>query len=275
MSTASNPFLIDGPAVISFSGGRTSGYMLRRILDAGLQPDCHVLFANTGKERPETLAFVREVSARWGVEIHWLEYGRGEIDPATASTNGEPFEAMIRDRKYLPNPVTRICTAHLKIEVKNEWMLARGYAEWSNAIGLRADEPSRVAKMLSPDRKGADTEETLCPLAASGVTVVDVADFWKQQPFDLGLDPGEGNCDLCFLKGVAIRKTLMRRWPGSADWWAAQEAERGARFRYDTHDYAALQDGVDRSPLLFGYGGTTPAEEPADPTDLGDCVCHD
>lgn len=29
-----DPFLIEGPAVISFSGGRTSGYMLRRILDA-------------------------------------------------------------------------------------------------------------------------------------------------------------------------------------------------------------------------------------------------
>lgn len=41
MSAASSidrdPFLIEGPAVISFSGGRTSGYMLRRVLDAGLQ----------------------------------------------------------------------------------------------------------------------------------------------------------------------------------------------------------------------------------------------
>ena len=29
-----NPYLIEGPAVISFSGGRTSGYMLKHILDA-------------------------------------------------------------------------------------------------------------------------------------------------------------------------------------------------------------------------------------------------
>lgn len=34
-----NPFHIDGPAVVSFSGGRTSGLMLYRILDAwGGQP---------------------------------------------------------------------------------------------------------------------------------------------------------------------------------------------------------------------------------------------
>ena len=29
-----NPYLLDLPAVVSFSGGRTSGFMLRHILDA-------------------------------------------------------------------------------------------------------------------------------------------------------------------------------------------------------------------------------------------------
>lgn len=47
-----NPCKIEGPAVISFSGGRTSGMMLRAILDAHggtLPADVRVLFANTGK----------------------------------------------------------------------------------------------------------------------------------------------------------------------------------------------------------------------------------
>jgi hypothetical protein len=35
-----SPYLLDLPAVVSFSGGRTSGFMLRHILDAhGGQPD--------------------------------------------------------------------------------------------------------------------------------------------------------------------------------------------------------------------------------------------
>ena len=36
-----NPYLIKGPALISFSGGRTSGYMLNHILEAhgGRLPD--------------------------------------------------------------------------------------------------------------------------------------------------------------------------------------------------------------------------------------------
>ena len=51
----SDPFLLDTPAAIHFSGGRTSAYMLRRHLDAygGTLPEgVRVVFCNTGKERP-------------------------------------------------------------------------------------------------------------------------------------------------------------------------------------------------------------------------------
>ena len=56
----SDPFQILEPTVISFSGGRTSGYMLWRILQAnnGLPEEAIVTFANTGKEEEATLEFV-------------------------------------------------------------------------------------------------------------------------------------------------------------------------------------------------------------------------
>ena len=48
-----NPFQINEPTCISFSGGRTSAYMLYKVLEAhqmSLPDEAVVCFANTGKE---------------------------------------------------------------------------------------------------------------------------------------------------------------------------------------------------------------------------------
>ena len=54
--TVRNPYRVPRPAVISFSGGRTSAFMLKHIVDAydgRLPPDIAIIFANTGLERPD------------------------------------------------------------------------------------------------------------------------------------------------------------------------------------------------------------------------------
>jgi 3'-phosphoadenosine 5'-phosphosulfate sulfotransferase (PAPS reductase)/FAD synthetase len=82
----SSPFFCHGPTLVSFSGGRTSAYMLWRILCAhgGVLPDyVYVVFANTGREHEKTLRFVYEVGIRWGVRIIWVEWRpAGEIEAA-------------------------------------------------------------------------------------------------------------------------------------------------------------------------------------------------
>jgi 3'-phosphoadenosine 5'-phosphosulfate sulfotransferase (PAPS reductase)/FAD synthetase len=105
-------YLIEGPALISFSGGRTSAYMLWRILQAHggqLPADVVVAFANTGKEREETLRFVHECGSRWGVRVRWLEFRKRagplaeryeEVGFNSASRNGEPFAALIAAKKF-------------------------------------------------------------------------------------------------------------------------------------------------------------------------------
>ena len=71
-----NPYKIEPPALISFSGGRTSGFMLKQIIDAyeGVLPkDIYAVFANTGKEMPQTLDFVKDCADKWDIDIIWLE----------------------------------------------------------------------------------------------------------------------------------------------------------------------------------------------------------
>ena len=255
-----NPFKLTEPSCISFSGGRTSAYMLWRFIDAndGLPDDCIVTFANTGKEHEATLRFVDRCSKMWDVPIVWIEYKAAEktedrwqiVDFETAARNGEPFEAAINQYKALPNPASRYCTDKLKITPIARYLASLGVVEGVTAgtkfciVGIRADEQRRAAK-FEPHRR---------PLVAAGVTKEDVAAFWRQQPFDLelpnhnGVTP-HGNCDLCYLKGNGLIKSLIEENPDSADWWAEQEEKKDREcqtghtnyFRIDRPSYRAMQ----------------------------------
>jgi 3'-phosphoadenosine 5'-phosphosulfate sulfotransferase (PAPS reductase)/FAD synthetase len=215
MSNFCDHFKIESPTCISFSGGRTSAYMLWCVLQAngGKLPDnTLVCFANTGKEDEETLKFVLACSINWRVPIVWLEYQFAEetkdrfkqVTFETASRNGEPFEALIRQRNYLPNPVSRFCTVELKIRTIHRFLKSKGWTEWDSMLGIRADEPRRLAKIGNQDY--GKHEEKCAPLGRVGVTKEVVGEFWRNMPFDLGLPnmngvTMHGNCDLCFLKG--------------------------------------------------------------------------
>lgn len=245
-----DPFKITGPTCISFSGGRTSAYMLWRVLQSngGLPADAVVCFANTGKEDEATLRFVDRCSREWGVPIHWLEYTGEDVCKyritsfELASRNGEPFEALIRRRRFLPNPVSRFCTSELKIRTMHRFLRDGGWTEWDQFIGIRADEQRRVAKIKARGTSTETPSETMClPLADAGVTLRDVNAFWSAQPFNLELVTVngrtlEGNCDLCFLKPPGQRLALIAKKPERATWWIAMESlaradkPTGARF---------------------------------------------
>lgn len=261
-----DPFKITGPTCISFSGGRTSAYMLWRVLQSneGLPDDAIICFANTGKEDEATLEFVRDSAKNWLVPITWLEFRDTEdrfevVTFETASRNGEPFEALIRKRNYLPNPVTRFCTIDLKIRPIGRYLLSIGMADTKteaenmSMIGMRADEQRRAAKIADKSR---------IPLVTAGITKEDVGAFWRAQPFDLGLPNNNGvtmhgNCDLCFLKGGAQILSLIAEKPARAVWWAGMEAlalaskPSGAVFRSDRPNYASMAQFANDQADMF------------------------
>ncbi len=251
-----SPYLITGPALISFSGGRTSAFMLHQIIQAhggALPADVIPVFCNTGKEREETLRFVHECASRWDVEVVWLERTPGgdfeRVRYNSASRSGEPFAALISETGVPPNWKRRYCTADLKVLPKAQFAESLGWSVvWTNAIGLRADEGVRILKFFAAsERHGDGREKVKVPLAEAKVTVQDVMGFWAGQPFDLGLRPWESNCDLCFLKGRGVRKAVIRDNPATALWWVEQERLTDGFF--DRRDrYAALAAEVRQQP---------------------------
>lgn len=229
-----SPYLLpDGNVQIAFSGGRTSAYMLHHLLEAnGRLPDrVQVTFQNTGREMPETLDFVAEVGQRWGVPIVWLEYRPASpwferVSHNSASRNGEPFEALIAKRKFLPNQDSRFCTTELKIRTAKRYLRFLGWDYWTNCIGIRADEPKRIRPEGVRDKEQWTVWQ---PLVHAGVSKHDVALFWSRQPFDLRLPNVRGNCwlgncDGCFLKSEANLAALARDYPERHAWWEQMEA---------------------------------------------------
>lgn len=279
-----DPFKITGPTCISFSGGRTSAYMLWRVLQSHggkLPADAVVCFANTGKEDEATLRFVRDCSERWGVSINWLEYVAHDdpahrwksVDFETASRDGEPLEAVIRQRNYLPNPVTRFCTSEAKIRVMHKWLRANWQRlgwddtdqEWDQMIGIRADEQRRVAKIRARGHSTETVKEQMrLPLADAGVTLAEIDAFWQSQPFRLELPTINGrtlagNCDLCFLKAANQVQTLIAEKPERATWWIRMESlalaskPSGAVFRSDRPTYAQMLANTEQQVDFIGY----------------------
>lgn len=209
--------------VVSFSGGRTSAYMLRRMMNEEPDATFHVVFANTGKEREETLEFVRKCSIRWNIPITWIEAkvnpekGVGTdytvVDFDTAARNGEPFTEVIK--KYgIPGPSHPHCSRELKIVPIAKWVRDNVQGEYEMVIGIRYDEIDRLG-------------DHYYPLVHWHVTKAVVRLFWKSQPFDLNLKDYEGNCDLCYKKSMNKKLTIIEQHPEKLEWWQNAEATYG------------------------------------------------
>lgn len=216
--------------VISFSGGRTSAFMTKWVLDnwKDLYEKIIVVFANTGKEREETLEFTQQCDEYFNFNCVWVEavtnpqYGKGVsakvVNYKTASRKGEPFIAMVA-KHGMPSVNSPICTRELKTNAIKAYLRSIGWKNYYIAIGIRVDEIDRV----SPNAK---KQKLIYPLVSNiPTTKQDINKFWGQQPFDLRLKPYEGNCDLCFKKSLRKLMTIVKQNPDLVDWWGELEKQ--------------------------------------------------
>ena len=208
--------------VVSFSGGETSGYMAQWILAnwRDRYDEIRCTFANTGQENEETLEFVRQCDEFFGLGVVWVEavVHPGErkgsthriVDFATASRNGEPFEAVIA--KYgIPNQASPgVCTRELKLNAMKSYLRSIGWAAntYDTAIGIRADEMERGAEAR------AKMERLVYPLMHEHPrTKPQINAYWAAMPFRLNLKGYQGNCKWCWKKTLRKHLTILSENP--------------------------------------------------------------
>jgi 3'-phosphoadenosine 5'-phosphosulfate sulfotransferase (PAPS reductase)/FAD synthetase len=232
--------------VINFSGGRTSAYMAKRLIDEG--GEYLITFQNTGKEMPQTLDFIHECDQRWNLGIVWLEYRFGNnfeiVNYETASRNGRPFDEVIAHKKYfLPNQRMRYCTNFMKIDTLKRYLKSIGVDEYTSFNGIRYDEPRRWAKIQNTE---LDID---LPLVKWKVTKQDVLEWWDKQEFNLRVNEPYGNCDCCFLKGKGKLGIIAKEKPELLEWWIKHENKSNSTFKkeisyYQIKDKAESQLGL-------------------------------
>lgn len=142
--------------VVSFSGGRTSAYLVhlmeqKRKVD-GL--DVSYIFMDTGAEHQKTYEFVRNVSKHFGVEITCL---RVDVNPELGKGNSykvvsiddicqdlQPWKDMIK--KYgVPYYGGAFCTDRMKLGPFTKYCNDNfGKSGYTTLLGIRFDEPNRI-----------------------------------------------------------------------------------------------------------------------------------
>lgn len=139
--------------IVSFSGGRTSAYLVWMMEKKRLAgEEVHYLFMDTGAEHPNTYQFIRDVVNNWGIDLTCL---RVQVNPELGKGNG--YEVITLDeigpnlkpwidttRKYgTPYFGGAFCTRTMKIEVCERYCKDY-FVECESWLGMRIDEQTRI-----------------------------------------------------------------------------------------------------------------------------------
>lgn len=259
--------------IISFSGGRTSAYMLWWITH--VWEDRHnweiiIVFANTGLEEPETLLFVHRCAINWGLDIVWVEARHKDENGVPFSEKGwkakhqvvnyftaarcqqltdgswawTPFEEMI-SVLGIPSTNSPFCSPQLKREAIESYAESIGWDDYYIAIGIRIDEPTRFNEHWE-ERKIKYFLANEHPTWKR-----DVVMWWNRQDFNLEVEPDLGNCNGCWKKDMARLVRIAKKRPKKFDWWQAMT---------DKYGYFMPREVNLKPPFNFYRGNLSPKD---------------
>ena len=201
--------------IVSFSGGRSSAYMIYQLMQS--QSDADYIFMDTGAEHPKTYEFIRNIVKHWGIKLTCLrvvvnpELGHAnfyrEITLDELTQDLQPFRDVCY--KYgTPYVHGAFCTRTMKLEPFTRYCNDKyGKGNYVTWLGIRADEPKRL--------KPKDGYKYLAEI--SDFDKQDIINWWKIQPFDLEIPEHLGNCVFCIKKSINKIALATRDEPKMAE----------------------------------------------------------
>jgi len=200
--------------IVAFSGGRTSAYMSKWLIDnMSHLYNLHFVYANTGLEHEKTLEFVDKCDKYFELNLVWIEAkinkqrGKGteyEIVDYSTATRGNKLFMDMAEVYGLPNGTFIHCTRELKIIPMNKYgnnLLGKKHRK---ALGIRHDEFRRVKNDPS----------IIYPLATiTKTTKQEILKWWSKMPFDLEIEEHYGNCVTCYKKSDKKLKMIADENP--------------------------------------------------------------
>jgi 3'-phosphoadenosine 5'-phosphosulfate sulfotransferase (PAPS reductase)/FAD synthetase len=272
---------------LSFSGGRTSAYMVEMMLLLySDQYEFVVTFANTGQEHDATLEFIRQCDQRWGGIVVWLEaVVNPEKNKGTRHTvvcyetatrwhethENTPFSQVIAKYGIPGMMAPQICTRELKGAVMRSHkrdIEKQDKAKYFTAIGIRTDEASRL--MGEADKSKFRVVYPLMDWFPTDKG--DVLDYWEEQEFDLQIPEHLGNCVTCWKKSDTKLVKIAKEQPEFFGFFEKMEKmhpqtnnKEGYRDRLFFRRHRKVQDLMDMAALIDVVNITD------DAADVGGC----
>ena len=227
--------------IVSFSGGRTSAYLCKVMIDEFGRDNVDFIYMDTGAEHPKTYEFIRNVNKHFGLNLVCLRgdfnqpLGKGHkynvVSIDDIGPDLKPYTALVK--KYgTPGVASAWCTSRMKEETHDKYCNEKyGKGNYETWIGIRADEPRRLS--------GIGKREDLRYMAEiTDVEKDDVLGYWSKQPFNLEIDEWLGNCVFCFKKSNLKLAAAQRDEPGLyIEWLEMIESatERDGQDRVSKH----------------------------------------
>lgn len=196
--------------VINISAGKSSALMAILMKP---QKDDILLFCDTGREHPLSYKFLDDFERNEGVTIHRTSYTNRNAPGLFG------FDALLANRKDVPNVMRRECTKKLKVMQARRYLKSIGITKYDSYIGFRFDEPDRVLRHT----ERFTGVKTHFPLHGLGVTKPMVDQYWLSKSYTLEIPAIMGNCDGCFLKGVNNLIKIFTVQPDLAPKWIKDE----------------------------------------------------